>query len=148
MITFAGLTCKNCSRPIPLPAPKHPGTFPNQQLWPMDAQTRNFLCLACGQVSAYSCVDPHWESAQDTGQDQDSISRIVVCTEVSCGKKGCDSPIKIHIVMASDATPLAESCRLLSRAKTDQIGCGKAHRIVGEMRDVKVLNAYFDFENW
>jgi len=147
-MTFAALMCNHCSRPIPLPAPKHPGKPPRQQLWPRDAQTRNFLCPHCKRVSAYPCTAPCLVRVENTAQEQPRRGHIVVCIEVSCGATGCEAPIKIHTLVASDADPQLEVRRIFSQSTTDRIGCGKAHYLEGPLQTAKILNAYFDWKDW
>lgn len=147
MLIFQGLYCNACSYPIRLPSPTHPGKPLDRPLWPKDGQTRNFLCPQCKQVCAYSSQDAHWIRADDMAPSLDRKRHSVVCVEVSCGTPNCEAPIKIHVLMASNADPVAEAPRILQLSKTDRIACGRVHFLEGSLQNVQILDAYFD-EDW
>jgi len=144
---FAALVCKNCSQPIPLPSPTHPGRPLDRPLWPRDAQTRNFLCPQCKQVFAYSAQDAHWLSSGDMAPSPFRKRYSVVCIEVSCGTPNCEAPIKIHTPMACDADIPKESRRLVALSSVQLLGCGAAHFLKGSLHNAMVLRAYFD-QDW
>lgn len=107
---------------------------------------KNFLCLQCKQVCAYSAQDARWLSLGDAARDLGKL-QSVVRIEVSCRTPGCEAPIMIHALMAFDIDPVEESLRLLSLSRADRIGCGRVHFLEGSLQKVKVLDAYFD-EDW
>jgi hypothetical protein len=122
---FPALICKNCSRPIPLPPPTHPDISQHQPWWPMDGLPRNFLCSGCKHVFEYTAQDAHRVPVDPMAQDQSRKFHIVVCIEVPCCAEGCEPPVKIHTLMASDADLIAGAAGVLAQSTAHEIPCSR-----------------------
>jgi len=150
-LTFPVLVCKNCSRPMPLPRPKHLGTSQGQPWWPRGGGPRNFLCPACKHVFEYSAQDVHQQPFGETAQDQARKARSVACVEVPCGAQGCAALLRIRIFAAFDADPREAAIRSLAGATAHDLPCGAGHIVsgpsIGNIGGGTPINAYFD-EEW
>lgn len=149
MISLNVLRCRNPEYAwnIPLPLPKHPGTFPHQAGWPMDGVSRNFQCFQCKHVFEYKSSDVLPVSGGYRDQDLVRKYNNVVCVEVSCGKAGCAAPLQIHILIAHGQDMYEEARAALQQAILHDVPCQSGHATSGPLQAGSILSVRLD-DNW
>jgi hypothetical protein len=139
---FSALVCKNCSRPIPLPAAVYPS--PDQPSWPADCAPRSFLCPTCRHVFVYLVSD-----VREVDFDQAAPPSIklqnVVRLAVPCGAGGCVGLVQMRTLMAFDANLYGEVPEILGQSTAHNIPCDKGHILSGPIRHTGTsFSAEFD----
>jgi hypothetical protein len=141
---YPALACKNCSEPIALPTAMYPHPTEGLGSWPKDGAGRNFLCLKCNHVFAYSGQDVRQFPYETTSQISIKPSNVV-CLEVPCGVNNCPSLLRIRTLMPFEADPLLESLEVFTGSTTHAVHWDGGHIHNGTVqRQGTAHDAYFD----
>ena len=122
----AYLDCKNlrCQRAILLPYSKPAQKLQRQEEWPRADWQRNFLCLSCRHVCAYTAQDVQWAEPPSPGRiGQDTV---VGCERFVCEQQNCGTLVEVLAVVNSDV-PIYQS--MSGRWTFDEVRCPEGHRV-------------------
>jgi hypothetical protein len=94
-------------RPILLPFPALPLINQDFRLvlddhyaeWPPEEWNKIFLCIDCGQLYAYNCLDIQWPSVTRPSESRYRNETNCFFVELKCGHKGCNDVINFYIEM-------------------------------------------------
>jgi hypothetical protein len=146
--SFPALTCKGCSRPIPLPPAAHPDASRGHGSWPRGNVRRTFLCPQCRHLYEYSAEDVGSFPAEADPRKADTPYNVV-CILLPCVTQGgCPSLVRIRTVMPFDKDPKMEALTLLASSVSHGIHCDGHHILSGPVSPYGLaFDAHFD-KDW
>ncbi len=113
------ITCKNCSKLIPLPSS-----------WPADAARRSFLCPICRHAYVYDGHSVHASITKGPpGKLQNVVSIVVKCWWAT----GCDGAVRVHAPLAFDEELPEGALKIFAQSTAHEIPCDDGHFLNGPM---------------
>ena len=115
---------KECTKSIWLPPIKHLDTTCDHDSWPSDGLPRNFVCRACGVIASYARSESRCHVRPRPKLIEELRPLSLICTEMTCGQEGCESPF---LILSLGSKLLATTMSSLPGATAIDALCERGH---------------------